>query len=48
MTPIILCKRCGTKIRSYSPMRKWCTSCRDRIRLEQAKARKRKKKQTKI
>ena len=33
------CKRCGTLIKSYSPMRKWCVDCRKVISLEQAKAR---------
>lgn len=34
------CLRCGAKIRSYSPMRKWCVECRRIVSLEQAKARK--------
>ena len=34
------CMRCGGKIPSYSPMRKWCVECRHSISLEQAKARK--------
>jgi hypothetical protein len=34
------CMRCGKRIATYSPMRKWCFDCRKTISLEQAKARK--------
>ncbi|MBD3303685.1 hypothetical protein GF343_00940 [Candidatus Woesearchaeota archaeon] len=43
---IVKCQRCGDKIQSYSPMRKWCVECRHAISLEQAKARKTAKKKT--
>jgi len=36
----IKCKRCGSEVRSFSPMRKWCTDCRKIVSLEQAKERK--------
>ena len=36
----ITCKRCGSKIKSYSPMRKWCVACRHTVSLEQARTRK--------
>ena len=38
---VINCQRCGCKINSYSPMRKWCVECRRVINLERAKERKR-------
>lgn len=34
------CLRCGKKIPTYSPMRKWCFECRKTVSLEQARARK--------
>ena len=34
------CMRCGLKVKSYSPMRKWCVDCRKVVSLEQAKTRK--------
>ncbi len=36
----VKCKRCNKVIKSYSPMRKWCTDCRKIIALEQLKMRK--------
>jgi len=36
----VVCKRCGMKINSFSPMRKWCVDCRHKVSLEQAKNRK--------
>jgi len=38
---MIKCQRCSVKVRSYSPMRKWCVDCRRVVSLEQAKRRKR-------
>ncbi|HLF54577.1 MAG TPA: hypothetical protein VI612_02560 [Candidatus Nanoarchaeia archaeon] len=37
---MIKCQKCGTAVRSYSPMRKWCVDCRRVVSLEQAKDRK--------
>lgn len=37
---IVKCKRCGSNINTFSKMRKWCTDCRKRVAVEQAKARK--------
>ncbi len=34
------CQKCGKKVKSFSPMRKWCTDCRRLVGLEQAKRRK--------
>ena len=36
----INCQRCNCKVKSFSPMRKWCFDCRKIISLEQAKERK--------
>ncbi|MEK6960844.1 MAG: hypothetical protein AABX47_06725 [Nanoarchaeota archaeon] len=36
----VKCKRCGTAVKSFSPMRKWCFDCRKRVTVEQAKDRK--------
>ncbi|MBN1645176.1 hypothetical protein JW851_04040 [Candidatus Woesearchaeota archaeon] len=44
---LAICQKCGIKILSYSAMRKWCIACRDKIRLEQAKQRKIRKKNLK-
>ncbi|MBW3017347.1 hypothetical protein KY316_03155 [Candidatus Woesearchaeota archaeon] len=40
---VVICQKCGVEIKSFSPMRKWCFSCRKAVSLEQAKARKVKK-----
>lgn len=40
---VVKCQKCGIDINSESPMRKWCFECRKKISLEQAKARKLKK-----
>jgi len=34
------CQKCGSRIETYSRMRKWCADCRKRIAVLQAKARK--------
>ncbi|MEM3127157.1 MAG: hypothetical protein QW331_03770 [Candidatus Woesearchaeota archaeon] len=34
------CQRCGTKLRSYSPLRKWCVDCRVRLNIERQKKKK--------
>jgi uncharacterized OB-fold protein len=36
----VKCQKCGIKIASYSPMRKWCVECRRVVNLERAKQRK--------
>jgi hypothetical protein len=41
---LAMCQKCGIKIQSFSAMRKWCITCRDFIRLEQARERKKQKK----
>ncbi len=37
---MILCQKCGIKVRSLSPMRKWCVDCRRVLGIERAKAKK--------
>lgn len=44
---MILCQKCGIKVRSLSPMRKWCVDCRRILGIERAKAKKNKNKNKK-
>ena len=34
------CLKCGIKIKSLSPMRKWCVDCRRKLAVKRAKAKK--------
>ncbi|MBD3361524.1 hypothetical protein GF358_01900 [Candidatus Woesearchaeota archaeon] len=44
---LAVCQKCGTEIQSFSAMRKWCIECREIIRLQQARERKQRKKNSK-